>query len=125
MSTSGTRLMLPCAVSGARSARRCFDRWASEAMGASLYYPVGLAVAEADVGAVDEGVDETHRELVHLLDDRLRLPDEVRVRDGERDGGEQPEAGRVQGHRDTRRELGRPLGGRRAGHRGERLAQAV
>jgi hypothetical protein len=36
MSTSGTRLMFPCAVNGAAALRRFVDRWNSEAISAQL-----------------------------------------------------------------------------------------
>ena len=66
-------------------------------------------MTEPDIRPVDEGVDQAHRELVDLLDDRLGLADEIGVRHRKRDRGEQAEARGVERDRDTRRESPRSL----------------
>ena len=74
MSTSGTRLMLPCAMVTA-PARRADASLGEIATPPRLFEPhargLDASDAESDVGAIDQRVDETHLELIHLLDDRL------------------------------------------------------
>jgi alkylation response protein AidB-like acyl-CoA dehydrogenase len=115
------RLTLPasCQTAG----KRCLEisrRWAAERVqwGAAIgrhdagcdSMRIALPVTEPDIGAIDERVDEADLELIHLLDDRLGLTHEIRVRHGERHGDEQSEPRRVERDRDTGGEALRALG---------------
>ncbi len=46
----------------------------------------GLASRYADIGTLNERIDQPHRELVDLLDDLLGLGREIRVADRQRNG---------------------------------------